>query len=158
MTEETIKALARTNKYLETLLERSGNGISDGKKAQYQRQPGVGFVEMTQLCYRMGVMGEDEADMMAALANDIDADDLNATEGLPMAKQGVYLLEHIHQASFDAVTVAEAAEIMGVSTQRVYRLLSDGKLRGVTLRGKRMVFRFSAERRANESQEAGDDR
>jgi excisionase family DNA binding protein len=59
----------------------------------------------------------------------------------------------MQKGDFRTMTVRDAAGALGVSTQRVYALLKEGKLDGVRLPKGQMVYERSVERRleGNES-------
>lgn len=114
----------------------------------------MGLAELQREVTSGHLMTDEVVEMMGALIDDIDPDDVSSSAVLNAAQQGTYILEWHFQRDFRVVTVKKAAEMLGVSTQRVYALLSEGKLRGVTLSGRRMVYRFTVERRAGTANDA----
>lgn len=154
MRDDTIRALARANKYLWGLLEADGELMTDVRFGNYQRRPAMGLAELQREVMTRRLMTEEVTEMMSALVDDIDPDDVSSTAVLNAAQQGTYILEWHFQRDFRVVSVREAANMLGVSTQRVYALLSEGKLRGVTLSGRRMVYRFTVERRIGTKDDA----
>lgn len=155
MRDDTVRILARVNKYLYLTLMEGGHDVSVTRLGKYQAQPGLGFVEMRQEVARSGLMTPEVASMVASLIADMDEDDFSVHERLPVLKQGPYTLEWVHQIDFEIISVKEAADALGVSTQRVYKLLQGGKLRGVRYRGQRMVFAFSVKDRDARSKRIG---
>ena len=147
MRDDTIVALARANKFLWTVLEADGANMSDVRRERYQRQPGLGLEQMQREVISRGIMDEDVVDMMSALVDAIDDQDVSVTESLPPTRQGTYAFEWMRFRDFDTMTVKEAADALGVSTQRVYRLIQEGKLLSVTMHGTRKVFTHQVNRR-----------
>ncbi len=154
MRDDTIRALARANRYLWGLLEADGELMTDVRFGNYQRRPAMGLAELQREVMSHNLMTEEVTEMMSALVDDIDSDDVSSTAVLNAAQQGTYILEWHFQRDFRVVSVKTAADMLGVSTQRVYALLSEGKLRGVTLSGRRMVYRFTVERRIGAKDDA----
>ncbi|MBR3160073.1 MAG: helix-turn-helix domain-containing protein [Atopobiaceae bacterium] len=154
MKEETIKALARANKYMCEVLGKNGHNVSATRLGKYQERPGMGFVELHREVLSLGLYDDDVSAMIAALVADVDADDMSATEFIPVVKQGTYVLAQIHQRSFEIETIRDTSERLGVSRQRVYAMLKSGKLNGVTYKGARMVFSYSVDARIRHDEES----
>jgi hypothetical protein len=153
MRDDTIRALARYNHYLVNELRDVGIRLNDARVGDYQLAPGRGMVELTRLAAEHGLLSKPVVgDMITALGADIDADDCT-TDNIPVVKQGPYVLEWMQKGDFRTMTVRAAAGALGVSTQRVYALLKEGKLDGVRLPKGQMVYARSVERRleGNES-------
>ena len=147
MRDDTVRALSRYNRYLVEELRKVGVMLSDAKVGTYQLAPGRGMVELTRVAATKGLLSKPGVgDMIAALGDEIDADDCN-TGNIPVAKQGTYILEWMQKGDFRTMTVKEAADSLGVSTQRVYALLKEGKLEGIRIPEGQMVYARSVDRR-----------
>ena len=147
MRDDTIRALARYNHYIVNELKKKGVRLSDAIVGSYQMAPGRGMVELTRLATANSLMSDPSVhDMLAALGDAIDADDCN-TGNIPVEKQSTYILEWMQKGDFRTMTVKEAADTLGVSTQRVYALLKEGKLDGIRIPEGQTVYVRSVERR-----------
>lgn len=148
--DETMEAWGYFLAAITRMLRERGSDVNDCELDDFVLHPKTGFVKLYKKVRMRPFTDEEDAEIGAILSM-VDASDERGTRARPcnMEEQGVIMLS-LYRYDRDQMTVKEAAEELGVSTQAVYKMLKSGALRGVGSRGSRMVFANSVEHRKAE--------
>ncbi len=148
--DETLKGYGYFLKAITTAMEENSGGsvrLNDTEFDNFTRFPKSQLAIVMRKASIAGLTAEDEeriADALAMVARDYPKGD----KSKPMGSADVanIMLAYMHY-DLDQMTVADAAEELGVSVQAVYKMLDDGKLNGIKGARGRRVFRSSLDGR-----------
>ena len=148
--DETLKGYGSFIKAITTAMEENSGGsvrLNDTEFDNFTRFPKSQLAIVMRKASIAGLTAEDEERIADALAM-VDPDYPKGSKERPMTAADVadIMLAYMHY-DVRQLSVSQAAEELGVSTQAVYKMLDGGKLHGVKGTGGRMVFRSSVDGR-----------
>lgn len=121
--------------------------ISTADWSEYFRRPGRTFPLVLRKAMNAKALTEEDHMEIAGAMDLVDADyaQHEPENGIGLDAQSKMILSYYHYDT-EGYTVKEAAEILGVSVQAVYKLLKNGTIDGMSRKGKMTVFkhRFDA--------------
>lgn len=137
---------------MQRAFEAAGDGLKEAERDSFFRFP----KEMLAVIYRRAiacraVTDEVEAEIVGALDLMDGSEGDYGTRARPLSVSDMgALMMACHHYDAERVSVREAADALGVSVQRVYALLDEGRLEGIDVKGKKSVFASSLARRKAE--------
>ena len=134
-------------------IERKKGHVGDAELRNAQTIPGTYVPQLLIKAQRMGALTDRDEAMVSALYDKIDT---AGGERITIEQQGDYMLGY-YQYDWETMSAEDAARELGVTKQRVYKLIDDNMLNGYKVRGKWLVGRRSVERRKKEMGRDGGD-
>lgn len=150
--DEVMEAWGYYLAAIDRIVTEHGMEIKDAMLDDFLRRPKIAFVKLHRLV-KMRDFTDEENEEIGLILTAIESGDDRGTNSNPCSidDQGKILLAY-HHYDKNRMTVKEAADELGVSTQAVYKMLKSGALRGVGARGSRMVFASSVESKKSMSE------
>lgn len=155
MKDSTVKAYARAFCVLRrAILRKDDTGRADGSVItphmleECMSRPADGMTPLFLRATKMKALTEADNDLIGAFLEGVDVEDIHTPRPIPQEQQGIWLLEYYHWR--DYYTVSEAADELGVSKQRISKLIKDGRLDYVKVRNRYYISNQSVELRKDE--------
>lgn len=150
--EKTLRGYGYALAILDGALKAAGSRLREEEKDNFFLRPKEALAAIYRRAMVCGAITHDiEAEMTGAL-DLVDGERSDyGTKYRPLSASDMgTLMLACHHYDAERVSVKEAADALGVSVQRVYALLDEGKLEGIAVKGKRSVFASSLARRKAE--------
>lgn len=124
----------------ERALEAAGSPLKGAEKEAFYTAPKEAMASLyRRMAACWAVTPAVEAEIGAALEL-VEGDDYGTKEHpISIEDMGVLILAHAHYDK-ERMSVKEAAEKLGVSVQRVYQMVDEGKLDGFRVKGRMELF------------------
>lgn len=153
MEREELRAYGMITRLAELAIERKGGHVGEVELNKAKTIPGTYVAQLLVKAQRMNALTKKDEYMVSALFDSIDT---AGGERITVEQQGDYLLGY-YQYDNEMMGAEEAALELGVSKQRIYKLIDDRLLTGYKVRGKWRVGRRSVERRKIDLGSKGDE-
>lgn len=146
MRREELRAYGMIARLAVSAIERKKGHVGETELKNAQTIPGTYVPQLLIKAQRMGALTDKDEAMVSALYDKIDT---AGGERITVEQQGDYMLGY-YQYDNEMMSAEDAARELGVTKQRVYKLIEDNQLNGYKVRGKWKVGRRSVERRKKE--------
>lgn len=142
MNREELRAFGAVFRVLTDAIEGAGGTVTATDRNRMYERPLEGLAVLHAKAMAESALDDEDMGIISALT-----DEIGSPEGgrLSLEDQGHVILGY--QSYGQTVGAEDAADELGITKQRVYKLVDDGLLRGYKVRGRWRVTRASLDRR-----------
>ena len=139
MSREDVAKIVCSCKIARIAIQDKGGRIPESDIDLQYRDPLTAFAKFMTRAFAMDALKPYNTDLIAGLMGSTSEDILECERTLDLEQQGQAMLDYMHFRPRNE-SVAEAAERLGVSQSRVYKMIEQGSLDAVKVKGKVRVF------------------